>query len=181
MAYYHDREALATFAHEFHNELRDRPMRGHVDDNIREFFASFDIEDWISMREHLSPDAKLIDQLSGPDDIYTNQDSIINWFQGRKLPSQRTSHHLLLIDRGRVTCYVSQFSVQCTRINHSNPQFQEVYKVFIIDLDDTYKIRRIELRAFNNKDSVTHDGDLKAMDAAAREVEKNAIKMDDSI
>ncbi|KZL84403.1 hypothetical protein CI238_06813 [Colletotrichum incanum] len=178
-----DQDALITFAAEVNGEVHDRPLRRAIDSKIRDFFLCFDTADWDGVEEHLSPNAKLIDKLVDPGHIHTGNDSIIDWLTLERGVSQHTIHHLLLVDRGRVTCYVSTFWTnkhdlidQCD----DKPQFGEERDVYIIDLDDQQQIKRIERRA-NDSKILEHDGDLVAMENAAAEAEKHAMQMKEII
>ncbi|KAK2005655.1 hypothetical protein LZ32DRAFT_545625 [Colletotrichum eremochloae] len=167
----------SAFATEVGIELRDLPLRAAIDDMIRHFFECFDRADWDGMREHLSLDgAKLIDSEDDPATMHTYTNSVVDFFEGYHTHyDQITAHHLLLVDRGRVTCHVSHFALM------DGSQFSEERTVYIIDLDGEANIKRIELRAQKNKKVLSHDGGLRAMRAAAAKAEKNAVKMDHSV
>ncbi|KAK2005656.1 hypothetical protein LZ32DRAFT_505946, partial [Colletotrichum eremochloae] len=99
-------DRLADFVAILNNELRDRPLRQLTDRMIRRFFKYFD-DGCSKMGEYLSPDAKLITGLKSPGDIYNDPESIIGWFNLSGHSDQKTSLQLLLVDRGRVTCYAT--------------------------------------------------------------------------
>ncbi|EFQ35488.1 hypothetical protein CGRA01v4_00046 [Colletotrichum graminicola] len=137
----YDQDAHAVFVEQVSGELRDRPLRATIDSKIRHLFKCFDDENWDGMRAHLSPSVILIDQLDGPEDIYTHTEDIMSWFEEFWHPNQHTAHQLLLVDRGRVTCYVTHFWM-----NDECFVFIAEQEVYIIDLDDRHQVRRFERR-----------------------------------
>ncbi|KAK1961695.1 hypothetical protein LY78DRAFT_721508 [Colletotrichum sublineola] len=168
--YCYNEDRLADFI-AINNELRDRPLRQLTDRMIRRFFESFD-NDCSKMTEYLSPDAKLITGLKSPGDIYNDPEAIIGWFKRSRCKNQKTSLQLLLVDRGRVTCYATHFRTAFS-VTH---KFWETRQVYIMDLNDRNQIQRIELRGHENE-SVMRDGGRDAMLQACIESELNAMKM----
>ncbi|KAK1961694.1 hypothetical protein LY78DRAFT_588171 [Colletotrichum sublineola] len=169
-----DFDHFTSFVAEVDNELQDVPLRAAIDSKIRHFFKCFDAADWEGMEEHLSvDDPKLLDFVAAPTKIHANMD-VLDFLINSKRPDQVTAHHLLLVDRGRVTCYVSHFSMI------GSSQFNVERNVYIIDLDGNHRIKRIERRAHKNKDYLTRSGDLDAMQEAAADAEDDAMKMDHS-
>ncbi|KAK2029775.1 hypothetical protein LX32DRAFT_638753 [Colletotrichum zoysiae] len=169
-------EKFTAFVAEVSDELRDRPLRGAIDSQIRHLFECFDEGHWDGVRQHLSPDAKLIDSLDGPEDIYTYTDSIMTWFEAARYPNQRTAHQLLLVDRGRVTCYVTHFAPPDPNTKFNEQVFHQKREVYIIDLDEQYQIRRIELRG-NTDSMVERNGSSEAVAEIVRQINSDAIQM----
>ncbi|KAK1573886.1 uncharacterized protein LY79DRAFT_583379 [Colletotrichum navitas] len=173
---YYDRDALDTFIAEVSGELRDRPMRAAIDGKIRHFFKCIDEADWDGVRMHLSLDAKLIGDLVGPGDIFIGIDRVMKWFTEARNHNQLTAHQLLLIDRGRVTCYVTHFWSLNADDMDSKPEFCKTREVYIIDLDDSHQIRRFE-RRYHEQDELLFDGGFKEMKRAFEKAELHAIEL----
>ncbi|KAK2041738.1 hypothetical protein LZ31DRAFT_543843 [Colletotrichum somersetense] len=100
----------------------------------------------------------------------------MSWFEAAKYPHQLTAHHLLLVDRGRVTCYVTHFALPNSNSKLNKPTFHQKREVYIIDLDEQYQIRRIELRG-NTDSMVERDGSSEVVAEIVRQIDSDAIQM----
>ncbi|CCF36532.1 hypothetical protein CH063_08078 [Colletotrichum higginsianum] len=176
---YHGQTALNLFADEINGELRDRALRGAIEGKIRHFFDCVDKKNWPGVQEHLRPDVKLLLRLRGPGDIYRNQHYVVEQLKREVASGQTTVHKLLLVDRGRVTCYAATFWMARVKAEQT-PYFFESHQVFVIDLDDRHQIKRIDIRD-NTDDVMQHDGDKDKMEIAIEETKTDAMHLIDRI
>ncbi|KAK2057299.1 hypothetical protein LY76DRAFT_111267 [Colletotrichum caudatum] len=165
-------DSVAIFAAEV-SEVSDRPLRDCVGRFVRGFFQSFDTGS--DIKYFFSPGARLVDGLVAPGEVLAGADKIVGWFKSKRGPGQQTAHNLLLVDRGRVTCYVTHFWTAGSDAD-GKPLFRERREVYIIDLDEGLRIKRFEKR-YHKNDAITRYGSSEAMEAAAEEVENNGMKM----
>lgn len=156
---YYGQEALNLFAAE--GNLRDRALRGAIEGKIRHFFDCIDHGKWKEVKGHLRSDAKLLDRLRGPGDIHSGIPSIVAQLKEEVVSGQKIVHKLLVVDRGRVTCYVAQFSMHAAQDGIPD-RFSETRWVYLIDLDEQQQIERIEIRDDDNK-YFCHEGDTRTM------------------
>ncbi|WQF84070.1 hypothetical protein CDEST_09084 [Colletotrichum destructivum] len=167
---YYGQEALNLFVAE--GNLRDRALRGAIEGKIRHFFDCIDHEKWKEVKGHLRSDAKLLDRLRDPGDIYSGILSIVAHLKGEVVSGQKIVHKLLIVDRGRVTCYVAQFSMH-TGQDAIPDRFYETRWVYLIDLDEQQQIERIEIRDHNKY--FCHEGDTRMMEKAIEAAEEDAM------
>ncbi|KAJ0162457.1 hypothetical protein CTA2_4527 [Colletotrichum tanaceti] len=171
---YFGQEAINLFADE--GNLRDRALRGAIEGKIRHFFECIDEENWKEITRHLASDAKLLARLLDPSDIYSGIQSIVARLKNEVASGQKTVHKLLIVDRGRVTCYVAQFWM------HQNMRstFFESREVYVIDIDDRHQFKRIEIRD-HDRERMQHDGDEEMMKKAVKRAEMDAMRLIDRI
>ncbi|TQN64865.1 hypothetical protein CSHISOI_10565 [Colletotrichum shisoi] len=174
---YYGQEALNLFVAE--GNLRDRALRGAIKSKILHFFDCMDKEDWEGVGRHLRSDARLFYKLCTPGDIHSGIESILSQLMEGTISGQKTVQKLLLVDRGRVTCYVAQFWMQTVE-DGEDPFSSESRLVFVIDLDEQQQIRRIEIRDDENEDLV-HEGDEFMMGRVVEAAEKDAMRLVDRI
>ncbi|KAK1520301.1 uncharacterized protein CCOS01_10420 [Colletotrichum costaricense] len=153
-----DRDDLEHFTAEVNGEVSDRPMRSVIDTRIRSFYNAIDRGDWDAAKGYLREDAKLDDQ-----EEY-----------------QSTVFKLLVVDRGRATCYLEAFWIETVCENEvaakAAPEFERARMVCIFDVDEKCLIRRIEFRD-TDQETITTGGGLKELRHAAKESKKDVVVM----
>ncbi|OHE98248.1 hypothetical protein CORC01_06445 [Colletotrichum orchidophilum] len=168
------------FIAEVCGEVRDRPMRWAIDARIREFYNAIDRQDWKVARNFLRHDAKFITTLAGPGGIEDNADGIVQKIRAMHFSRQRTVIKLLVIDRGRATCFLEHFWMlgdeEWHLIAKVPPCFYRFSAVEVLDLDEKFFIKRIENRDIDPQCRITN-GTFEEMNAAAAKSKKEATVM----
>lgn len=165
-----ERKEFCAWASEITRESSDRPVRPYIEQRIRSFFYAIDHKRWEEVKEHLSPDVRMINDLDDPESVTHKRRRVVDHFKDTLSDNfTRTVPRIIIVDRGRVTCQNNVF-----RAFPDNPtapqdeaefdQFTAKDHVVIIDLDDNYFIKRIETR-FTDWDAVTFYGGLEALNA----------------
>ncbi|KXH30242.1 hypothetical protein CNYM01_04164 [Colletotrichum nymphaeae SA-01] len=175
-----DRDDLEQFIAEVHGEVSDRPMRSVIDSRIRNFYNAIEREDCDAAKSYLREDAKLVGSLDSPGSIYNGADSVIEYYEYNQGEHESTVVKLLVVDRGRATCYFEAFWIQTVHESgvaaKAASEFKRARMVCIFNVDEKYLIRRIEFRD-TDQESITTCGSLKEMRDAAKESEKDVVVM----
>lgn len=173
--------AFSAWASEVTGESSDRPVRPYIEQRIRALFDAMDHKRWDEFAAYLSPDVKMICELGGPETVWHMRKNVVDRL--RNCLSDcfiRTVPRLIIVDRGRVTSYNTEFEAcPVGPTAHDEDfeiyQFTEMAEVAIMDLDDEYRVKRMEFFKTDEK-KFTYEGDLeylysevdKAKEAAAR-------------
>lgn len=175
-----DRDDLEHFTAEVNGEVSDRPMRSVIDTRIRSFYTAIDTGDWDAAKGYLREDAKLVESLDRPGSIYNGADSVIQYYENNQGEHENTVVKLLVVDRGRATCYLEAFWLWTVYTSGVAPKAESEFKrarmVCIFDVDEKYLIRRIEIRE-TDQETITTGGSLKEMRDAVKESRKDVVVM----
>ncbi|KAF4775745.1 hypothetical protein HER10_EVM0000327 [Colletotrichum scovillei] len=175
-----DRDDLEQFTAEVNGEVSDRPMRSVIDTRTRSFYNAIEREDWDAAKGYLREDAKLVGSLDSPGSIYNGADKVIEYYQYNQEEHESTVVKLLVVDRGRATCYFEAFWIETVYESEvaakAASKFKRARMVCIFDVDEKYLIRRIEFRD-TDQETITTDGSLKEMRDAAKESKKDVVAM----
>ncbi|KAK1458614.1 hypothetical protein CCUS01_09278 [Colletotrichum cuscutae] len=175
-----DRDDLENFTAEVNGEVSDRPMRSVIDTRIRSFYNAIDRGDWDAAKGYLREDAKLVWSLDSPGAILNGADSVIQYYQDDQEEYQSTVFKLLVVDRGRATCYLEAFWIETVCENEvaakAASEFERARMVCIFDVDEKCLIRRIEFRD-TDQETITTGGGLKELRHAAKESKKDVVVM----
>ncbi|KAF9870913.1 hypothetical protein CkaCkLH20_11585 [Colletotrichum karsti] len=186
MDYYDTASEIEAFLDEVTGPSRDRASRYAIELKVRAMFEDIDSRRWRRVRRCFNKDARVIKALAHPSQIIDRDlDEVIRWFDSLYHNAHGEAvHHaivptLVLVDRGRVTCHLTNFWAELPAEDILKFEyFTQYHEIIVLDLDENHKITRFERRA-HTQPWTKHTGDIQEFNYFVRMTKRGTVEMEE--